>query len=140
MTQEIKALGRNPDIVLLYFPFENLNRKAQRANKPSELTVDTTFITADDDRILISDTAGSELFPMIAQIIGKHNRRDVQHVDTAYKEGCAIFVSPDRDDIISKADKLEKLTSMKFFYSQDFQSIRQYVEHLLSMEPGGMPA
>ena len=128
LTKEIKALGLIDDIELIYFPFENFTRKAKRSNIPSELTWDNTFITFDDDKITFSNCDRSEIFEPIAKIIGLNNLHDISHVDTAYKERCLIFISPDKGDIISKASNLEQITGMKFFYCQDFESINNEIE------------
>ena len=129
LTKEIKEL-RNSDIELIVFPFENKNKKVSRSDNPSLLTADNTFITCDDSKIKISNTDKSEAFDRIADIVGKNHLNDVRHIDTAYKEKCLIFISPDKGDIVSKADDLEKLTGIKFFYSRDIQRIRTAIQEL----------
>ena len=130
LTSKVKKLKEIKDIKLLYFPFENYTKKANRSNSPSLLTCDNTFVTADDDRIIISDTLPSEAFIKIENIVGRKNFNDIRHIDTAYKEKCQIFISPDKGDIINKSDKLEKITGMKFFYCDDFDSINNEIEKL----------
>ncbi len=89
--------------------------------------VDSTLITADDIGIRISDTDESEIFESIARIIGRNHFNDIRHIDTAYKENCKIFISPDKGDIISKAAELEKLTGIKFFYHKDIEGIKKAI-------------
>lgn len=134
LSKEIKALKNLDDIELLYFPFENFTRKAKRSNKPSELTCDNSFYTADDNKIRISDTVGSNIYDLIVRIIGKNNIHDIKHVDTAYKENCQIFISPDKGDIINKAIDLEKLTGIKFFYCGDLDSINAEIKKIRQLE------
>lgn len=138
MTKEIKAMKASGDIELVSFPFENINRKVIRVNNPSDLTADSTFITADDTSILVSNTEHSDLYAVIGKIIGRGNFNDIRHVDTAYKEKCAIFVSPDKGDIISKSEELHKLTGMKFFHCRDIESIEKYVAGLKNNRPGNL--
>ncbi len=134
MTKEIKSLQNIADIELISFPFENKNRKVIRSNYPSELTMESTFITLDDTKIDISNTDRSEIFELIEKVIGANNYNDIRHIDTAYKEKCQIFVSPDKGDIISKSNDLEKYTGIKFFYCRDFESIRMEIDKIMQKE------
>ncbi|WP_139062559.1 hypothetical protein [Aquimarina megaterium] len=127
MTKDIRMLKNSGSIELISFPFENFNRRTTDSKLPSNLTIDSTFITADSD-IKISDTVSSDIFDKIANIIGKENNNDIRHVDTAYKEKCQIFVSPDKKDIINKGKELEELTGIKFFHCDDFSSIKKFLE------------
>ena len=103
---------------------EQLNCK-----KPSELTCDLTFITSDSD-IIISDTARSEIFKSIEKIVGKENYNDIRHIDTAYKEKCTLFITPDKGDIVKHKENLEKLSGIKFFYCEDFEAIKGYIDKI----------
>ena len=127
MTKEVKELRNLDNIELIGFPFENPNKKVTRSDNPSLLMVDSTLITADDIGIRISDTDESEIFENIARIIGRNHFNDIRHIDTAYKENCKIFISPDKGDIISKAAELEKLTGIKFFYHKDIEGIKKAI-------------
>jgi hypothetical protein len=127
MNKSIKKLKHDPLIKLISFPFENINRKTNDSFKPSELTCDNDLVTSDKE-ILISDTLRSDKFEEIQLIIGENNYNDVRHVDTAYKEKCQIFISPDKKDIITKGDQLYKLTGIKFFYCEDIDEITHYIK------------
>ena len=129
MTKEIKQLKKNSFIQLISFPFENYNRRTHNSKKPSELTCDTTLTFA-SSTMKIGDTGGSEIFCQIKDIIGKENFNDIRHVDTAYKEKCQLFISPDKKDIINKRERLFKLTGIKFFYCEDIEEIRNYIKTL----------
>ena len=130
LTKEIKGLRDSEVIELVVFPFEVKSRKIERADNPSMLTVDNTFITCDDTRIKIENTDESEIFDKVAVIVGKNHFNDIRHIDTAYKERCQIFISPDKTDIVSKADDLERLTHIKFFYCRDIEKIRAAIDEL----------
>lgn len=129
MTKSIKNLKKDPSIELISFPFENINKRTTDSIKPSELTMDSTFVTMDSD-IRISDTVGSEIFDDLKNIIGKENFNDIRHVDTAYKEKCQLFISPDKKDIVNKDVELFALTGMQFFYCEDISEIKKYINRI----------
>lgn len=129
MTTEVKKLKTLENVELIGFPFESKNRKVFTASKPSELTCDNNFITADNSNIKVSDTERSEKFKEIAKIIGENHYNDVRHIDTAYKENCKIFISPDKGDIIDKAVELEKLTGIKFFHPNSIAEINRAIQN-----------
>ncbi len=129
MTKAIKNLKKDSDIELVSFPFENINKRTTDLKRPSELTCDSTFVTADSD-MKISDTVASELFVDIEKIVGKGNYNDIRHIDTAYKEKCQIFVSPDKKDIVNNGRELFKLTGIKFYYCEDIQGINKYIKQI----------
>jgi hypothetical protein len=129
MTKEIRSLKQRDNIILISFPFENYNKRTVDSKLPSNLTCDSTLITADSD-ILISDTIHSEIFDLIKSIVGANNFNDIRHIDTAFKENCKIFISPDKDDIINKGEGLENLTGIRFFYCKDFKLIENYINEL----------
>ncbi len=54
-------------------------------------------------------------------------RRDVLHLDSAYKTGCSVFITSDTD-ISSKSEKIESLCGMKIFRSS-IQS-KELVEYI----------
>jgi hypothetical protein len=79
------------------------------------VTADSPYWTADSD-VKISDMTESNMFDSIAEIIGRENRFDVQHIDSAYKTRCDCFLTPDGRDIISHREELEQLLSIRFFH------------------------
>ena len=129
MTKPIMNLKKDDVIELLSFPFENINKKTITSINPSNLTCDNDLITCDSE-MLISNTLRSEIFDEIEQIIGRKNHNDIRHIDTAYKEKCHLFISPDFKDIISKGEQLFKLTGIMFYYTEDIGSIIKYIEKL----------
>jgi hypothetical protein len=129
MTKKVRSLRQRDNIKLISFPFENFNKRTIDSKFPSNLTCDTTRITADSD-ILISDTLPSEIFNSIKKIVGANHFNDIRHIDTAYKENCKIFISPDKDDIINNGEELESITGIKFFFKEDFDLIENYINEL----------
>lgn len=126
MTKKVRDLKKIANIDLISFPFENYNKRTIKSKKPSELTCDSTLITADSD-LLISNTDRSEIFNSIEKIIGKNNYNDIRHIDTAYKEKCKLFITPDKGDIVNYKENLEKITGIKFFYCEDIEEIKNYL-------------
>ncbi len=55
----------------------------------------------------------------IERIVGRDNRRDVLHIDSAYKSCCACFFTRDRSDIIANRTELETLLGLRFFHPDD---------------------
>ena len=129
MTKAIKNLNKDSDIELISFPFENINKRTTNSKRPPELTCDSNFVTADSD-IRIFDTVASEIFANIEKVFGKGNYNDIRHIDTAYKEKCQIFVSPDKKDIINNGRELFELTGIKFYYCEDIQGIKKYIKQI----------
>ena len=129
MNKKIKGLKLLKNVTLISYPFENKNKKTIDSKLPSNLTFDSVF-TSFDCNLLFSNTAKSELFESIKKIVGGNNLNDVKHIDTAYKENCKIFISPDKDDIVKKGNDIEEITGMKFFYDRDFDLIANYISEL----------
>ncbi len=129
MSKGVKKLKNEDNIKLISFPFENFNKKTISSKKPSELLASSSFVLSSSD-IRISDTVRSEIFEKIEAIIGAENYNDVRHIDTAYKEKCHIFLSPDKKDIINNGEELQKLTGIKFIYCEDIESIHNHIKDL----------
>ena len=128
--KEIRGLKRDYNVELFTFPFENKNKRAKIPKSPSELTCDSTYITIDNDFIRISDTEKSALFSSIVEIIGKDNYNDARHIDTAYKNNCKIFVSPDKGDIINNSEALMRLTGIRFFHWKEYEDLKEHLNFL----------
>lgn len=126
LTKRIKQLAKSFNVYLVSFPFENINKKTKDCSKPSNLTIDSTYITADNTDICIGDTHLSNKFYEIQNIIGKNNFNDVRHFDTAYKEGCKIFITPDKKDISSKSERLFDATGVMTFHCDDIDRIKDF--------------
>ena len=62
-----------------------------------------------------SDFASSDKFILVEEIIGKSERADIQHIDTAYMIGVKFFVTNNPNDFIInwKREKLEELYKFK---------------------------
>ncbi len=113
---ELRELQNQGKIGLVMFPYENTNKKIDNSGSPSaaqwndmkNLTWDTVQGTWDDYKVSPKHAA-------IADLIGRENRPDVLHVDSAYKSGCSVFFARD-GHILSQSERLESLLNMKVFH------------------------
>jgi hypothetical protein len=107
-------------IEILMFPYENTNRKIASTGVPSKATfADLNNFTWGNLPGTFGDYAPSELYSAIEKIVGKKNRVDVLHLDSAYKSGCSIFITSDKGDIANRKMELEQLLKIKIFHSTD---------------------
>ena len=127
LTKDIRKLKKEFSIKIIYFPFENFTKKATEAKKPSGLTCGNQYIGAGSD-IRIGYTESSPIFDQIKSIVGPNSSIDAKHIDTAYKEKCFLFITPDKDDILSKKVALEELTGIKFFYTEELSLIKEAIK------------
>lgn len=117
LTSELKNLHQMGVIELMNFPYEGRTKKMIQPSVPSLVTADCTYLTADSD-ILISECEPSDKYDQIRSIIGNHEM-DVRHIDTAYKNGCQILLSNDKDDIVSKAMELNELLEIRVLHHME---------------------
>jgi hypothetical protein len=96
------------------WPYEGHSRRAELA-RPSVLTADSFYWTA-DSAVKIGDMTESNMFDSIAEIIGRENRFDALHIDSAHKTRCDYFLTPDGRDIINNREELERLLGIRFFH------------------------
>ncbi len=129
LTKEIKQLKSERDLEFLYFPFENQTKKIKQSKKPSNLLASNAFILSSSS-ILLKDTKYSDKYAEIESLIGKHNFRDIQHIDTAYKENCQILITPDKDDIANFRNEIFQLTNVMCFHHSEINAIYRYIENL----------
>ena len=87
--KELSALKKQDSIQVVMVPYENRNRKIRTVELPSEATFgDLDNFTWKTLSGTFGDYAGSDKYISIAKIIGAQHRRDVLHLDSAYKSGC----------------------------------------------------
>jgi hypothetical protein len=116
--QELRVLEEAGTIQLVDFPYEGLNKKVRAQADPSKVTMDSTYITSDSS-LPIGSMIESEKFEDILRIVGRDHEFDARHLDSAYKSGCACFLTPDKRDIASKSQDLEALLGLQVFHCID---------------------
>jgi hypothetical protein len=115
----LEEFSRRGDILLSGFPYENTNKRVKDKSIPSDPTWDQLYIRWCDAHYTWDDTNASEKFPDIITIIKKSGQiinTDAQHLDSAYKTGCHIFLTKDKTDILSRRQELEDLLGFKIFH------------------------
>lgn len=131
LNRHVKKLKRQADIEIYSFPFENTNSKTKTSSHPSELRVSNRYLRINDPATTrINQTLRSDIFEEIEKIVGSKNYNDIRHIDTAFKEECQIFVTPDKKDISSKSEELEKLTGMKIIHSDNTDKLDRAINEI----------
>jgi hypothetical protein len=117
---DISSLKEFSHCEFYQFPYgsEHRPKKKFKLAKPSKTQWRDMHIPWNElNNVTWNDFSESDIFLQIMNIIGKSNRRDVLHIDSAYKTGCQIFLTSDKGDIISKRTEIESLCSIKIFHS-----------------------
>lgn len=118
--QELYQLQRDDLVELVNFPYEMRIKKKHQKSQPSNAKLaDLKHVLLAEAHWRFPDFNGSKKLDQIRQILGPRTRRDALHVDSAYKSGCAVFLSRDRKHILAKAQELEQLLGMRFFHPDD---------------------
>ena len=74
------------------------------------------------------ENTGSKHFTAIQKIIGKGNRRDALHLDSAYKEGVHCFLTADKKSIWTHRHSLEALLDFKIFHPpSELEDLRVFI-------------
>lgn len=113
LLSKIKKLIKNVEFYGV--PSENANKHLKNG-KPSAKSLDEMGGSLDDytscslDEIYISPK-----YPDLLELIDKQNIRDVQHLDSAYRTGCSIFLTSDCRDIYKKREKINSIIDIKIF-------------------------
>jgi hypothetical protein len=86
---------------------------------PSEAQWQDMNMTFDErGNLTFNDFTGSEHLAEIYRIIGPGNRRDILHLDSAYKTRCPVMVTVDRD-ILNHKIELEALLRLRIFHPEN---------------------
>jgi hypothetical protein len=113
LTPQLRALQREGRIALIYFPYDEDARTSSISPSatPSAAQYRDLNLTYGElgTRYVFE---GSPLFAQIREIIGPQNRRDVLHVDSAYKSKCKALITRD-SDILKHRDRLEPLLGLR---------------------------
>jgi hypothetical protein len=131
ITATLRSLQRTGLIRLVHFPYDRHSRTKQIA--PAALPsaaqwrdANLTWIEAAGLRW--SDFVGTPKLPEIASIVGKSNRRDCLHLDSAFRSGCICFVTED-NDILANADALYQLLGMRVFSpTRDAKLLNEFLQ------------
>jgi hypothetical protein len=50
------------------------------------------------------------------------------HVDSAFKQGCLAFVTPDQGDILKHKTELERLLGIRLFHPDEWSDLEQFLD------------
>lgn len=130
LTPELCAFQRDGRISLVHFLYDpgSRARHISPSATPSDAQWRDLNTTWSELTRPWDDFKGSEHYQEIIGIVGSANRRDALHVDSAYKSGCAAFVTADTDILAHKA-KLETLLGLRVFHPViDGDKLRRFIE------------
>jgi hypothetical protein len=133
LTPEIKAWARDGRIELVHFPYDpdSHTRRIPRVAEPSDAQIRDLNLPIKDLPGTIADYKGSEHLERVLSILGREHRRDALHADSAFKSGCAVFVTGD-SDILGHKQQLLDLLGITFL---DPEAFRRKLEPLITRPP-----
>lgn len=128
------------------FPYDSPDRPKRLIKKgiiklavPSETQWRDSNETWEESIFPWNEHCGSSHYEALLDLI-THNskktkealRRDVLHLDSAYKTGCCIFITSDKD-IFSKRLEIEILCNIKVFQShKESKELVEYIQTIIS--------
>lgn len=134
LTKAIKKLNRNGKVMLMHFPYD----LCSHSPKKRRIAIPSTGAQHQDLRLPISDLpgriadySGSSKLAAILRIIGDKNRQDALHIDTAFKNGCAAFITCDSENILIYRVDLEQLLGIRFFHPDQHSDLEQFVDSVV---------
>jgi len=79
-------------------------------------------------------------YPLLKESIEKNSkkpkekiRRDILHLDSAIKMSCKIFITSDREDILSNRDSIKNIYNLEIFQSDvEDSKLIEYIENILA--------
>ncbi len=114
MLKEVAELEASGLITTHYFPFEQRSRKVANFAPGSASTWEQAHLSWAEDTGSWDDDAPTAHFEPLRKLIGK--RVDAQHLDSAIKAGCSIFITSDKTDIWSKREAIGALTGIRVLH------------------------
>lgn len=128
---ELKNLQNEGKVTLVMFPYENKNKHIKETGLPSKATwSDTKNFTWSTIPGAWEDYSESDKYQEIVNIVRLENKRvDILHLDSAYKTGCEIFITNDKDDIWTHRTQLEKTLNLRIFWTQEINGLISYIEN-----------
>ena len=121
VNERLRRLQTEGRIVLVGFPYHpnSRSRAIRTLASPSRAQIGDLNIPIGEMKFPIGEMVGSEKHSEIERIVGRGNRCDVLHIDSAYRNRCACFFTRDPSDILAKRTELEALLRLRFFHPDD---------------------
>ncbi len=116
--KELKDMEHKGLIKLVQFHYENRNKNINASAPPSSPTYEEmNYLWRELDNLTWDDLGKtSNKYDQITNLIGKGNRRDIKHLDSAYMANCDAFITSDKGDICSKRIEIYKLLNIQVFH------------------------
>jgi len=114
----VKKIEKDDLAEIVSFPYENKNRKIKNKSIPTNNTWNQSNLGWSEAKYRWKDCSPSNKFNDIKIILkgsGQDTSVDAQHLDSAYKSNCDIFLTNDITDIVTKRNSLESLLGIKIF-------------------------
>ncbi|MGB6476611.1 MAG: hypothetical protein WBF04_21385 [Candidatus Sulfotelmatobacter sp.] len=129
LTKDIKKLAQSGTVEVVHFPYDpgSHTRKIPGIATPSNAQIQDLNLPIADLPGTIEDYSGSVHFAEILLILGDQNWRDALHVDSAFRQGCLAFVTPDKGHILKHKIELERLLGIRFFYPNEWRDLKEFV-------------
>ena len=119
MSADIRRMLRDASVEIVHFPYDpdSQSRHVDVIATPSHAQFRDLNIPTKDLPGSWTDYSGSVHLEMIRSTLGPQHRRDALDVDSAFKSGCAAFITRD-SDILDHKGQLESFLGIKFFHPE----------------------
>ena len=123
VTKGIRKLKRNRHIEIVHFPYDRNSHIPKIAGiaTPSSAEIRNLNLPIKELPGSFADYSGSAHFEEIISIVGRNNREDGLHIDSAFKHGCSIFLTKDKQDILAHKKELRRRLGIRFFHPDDWR-------------------
>ena len=121
----VGEMERNGLLRTHYYPFEQRNKRVRHFVAGSSSTFDQGHhISFDEEVGSFDDELPSDKFKGILLLTGGH-RVDAQHLDSAFKAKCRLFLTADKTDIWSKRYEIWKLLMLRVIHTSSETEVLQ---------------
>ncbi|MFA6519642.1 MAG: hypothetical protein WCT41_02355 [Candidatus Paceibacterota bacterium] len=108
----LRLLEKSDSIKIIQFPYENVNKKIKNKGVPTDATWNQMKLTWNQANFIWNDQEPSDKYNSIISILqqsSQNTKVDAQHLDSAYKSNCSVFITNDKTDILSRRLELKNL-------------------------------
>ena len=114
---ELTALEQEGKIRISQFKYENKNKRIRHMaapSRPSWKEINYSWSELNMTWDVLGKTSHKR--QAIQALLGPNSIRDAKHLDSAYMEGCTVFLTSDIKDIVSRRGELMSLLDIKVFH------------------------
>ena len=134
MLKEVAALEAAGLLKTHYFPFEQRNRRVKAFVPGSGATWKQSKLSWKEAPGTWNDYKPSALFEPLRKLLGA--QVDAQHLDSAAKAGCSVFLTSDKTDIWSKRYAIQALADIRVLHMpSELVTLRQLAEAGANLGP-----